>query len=180
MAYHPLPMTETLAIPDTRARPNAHLDERETLLSFLDYYRETVLTKLDGLPPEALTRRLVNSRTTLLGIVKHLIVVEQWWFDTVIDGGPEAEEDPEDPDAEWLVSDDDDPARLVAQYRAAGGHSNQIARATSSLDAERRRPDHPERLLTVRWILVHMVEETARHAGQADILRELIDDRTGD
>jgi uncharacterized damage-inducible protein DinB len=172
-------VTETLAIADTRARPSADLDERETLLAFLDYYRETVLTKLDGLPPEALMRRLVNSRTTLLGIVKHLIVVEQWWFDTIIDGGPEPSEDPDDPDAEWLVGDDDDPAHVVAQYRAAGGHSNQIARTTSSLDAERHRPDDPERRLTVRWILVHMLEETARHAGHADILRELIDDRTG-
>jgi uncharacterized damage-inducible protein DinB len=179
MAYHPLPMTETLAIPDTRERPSADLDERETLLSFLDYYRETILTKLDGLPPEALTRRLVNSRTTLLGIVKHLIITEQWWFDTVIDGGPTPYEDPDDPDAEWLVSDTDDPTHVVAQYRATCGHSNQIARATSSLDAERRRPDQPERRLTVRWIVVHMLEETARHAGHADILRELIDDRTG-
>jgi uncharacterized damage-inducible protein DinB len=172
-------VTDALAIPDTRSRPSADLDERETLLSFLDYYRETILTKLDGLSPEALTRRLVNSRTTLLGIVKHLILVEQWWFDTVIGGGPQADEDPDDPDAEWLVSDADDPVHLVAQYRAAGEHSNQIARATLSLDAERRRPDHPERRLTVRWIMVHMLEETARHAGHADVLRELIDDRTG-
>lgn len=178
------PMNEKLSIADTRGHTPSDRDERETLVAFLDKYRETVLVKLDGLDRDQLGRRLLHSRTTLLGLVKHLILVEQWWFATVIAGEPETDEDPDDPDAEWLITDNDNPEKIVADYRAAYAHSDEIVRAASSLDLrvpddtpvpERHRPDK-----TVRWILVHMLEETARHAGHADILRELIDGRTGE
>jgi hypothetical protein len=176
-------MSETITVPDRRGDLSHDLDERETLIAFLDKYRETVLVKLDGLDREQLSRRLLDSRTTLLGIVKHLIVVEQWWFATVVAGEPELHEDISDPDAEWLILDGDNPEQIVAEYRAVCAHSNAIARRAKSLDLhvpddthvpERHRPGK-----SVRWILVHMLEETARHAGHADILRELIDGRTG-
>jgi uncharacterized protein DUF664 len=171
-------VSETLSVPDTRGHTPSGADERETLIAFLDKYRESVLVKLDGLDRDQLTRRLLDSRTTLLGIVKHLVLVEEWWFATVMAGGPVVPEDPDDPDAEWLVLDSDDPEQLVADYRAACARSDDIARAQSSLEARVPGPHRPDK--SVRWILVHMLEETARHAGHADIIRELIDGRTGD
>jgi hypothetical protein len=171
-------MSEALSVPDTRSHTPSDADERETLIAFLDKYRETVLVKLDGLDRDQLSSRLLDSRTTLLGLVKHLILVEEWWFVTVMSGGPEPEEDPDDPDAEWLIVDGDTPGQIVADYRAAYAHSDEIARAQASLDARVPGPHRPDK--SVRWILVHMLEETARHAGHADILRELIDGRVGD
>ncbi|MBJ7610042.1 MAG: DinB family protein [Candidatus Dormibacteraeota bacterium] len=171
-------MSDFLSIPDTRGHTPSNADERETLIAFLDKYRETVLVKLDGLDRDQLARRLLDSRTTLLGLVRHLTIVEQWWFAAVIAGGPAPEEDPDDPDAEWLISDSDSPEQIVAAYRAAYSRSNQIARAAGSLDGRVPGPHRPDK--SVRWILMHMLEETARHAGHADIVRELIDGRTGD
>ncbi len=171
-------VTGVLSIPDTRTDPPPGLDERETLIAFLDSYRETVLVKLDGLDREQLSRRVLPSRTTLLGLVKHLIIVEDWWFGCVLAGGPEPAEDPDDPDAEWLISEADDPQQVVADYRGAWARSNEIARGVATLEAHGPGPHRPEK--TARWILVHMVDETARHAGHADIIRELIDGRTGD
>jgi hypothetical protein len=171
-------VTDRLIIPDTRGDTPADRDERETLIAFLDLYRETVLVKLDGLDGEQLSRRLLPSRTTLLGIVKHLALVERWWLGTVIGGEPETPDDPDDPDAEWLITAADSPEQVVADYRAACAHSNEIAPAAGPLDARVPGPHRPDR--TVRWVLVHMLDETARHAGHADILRELIDCRTGD
>ena len=173
-------MSDVLSIPDTRLDPPPDLDEREALIAFLDWYRETILVKLDGLDREALTRRLVSSRTTLLGIVKHLTRVEWSWFVIVFGGEPldlDADDDP-DPDSDWLIEDGNDTEELVAAYRSACARSNEVARAASSLDDRSPGPHRPGRAL--RWILAHMVEETARHAGHADILRELIDGRTGD
>jgi hypothetical protein len=170
-------VSDVLIIPDTRVDPPPGLDERETLIAFLDLYRETILVKLDGLDREALTRRLVSSRTTPLGIVKHLTLVEWWWF-VIVFGGEPLDLDTDDPDADWLIEDADTPEGLVAAYRAACLRSNEIARATPSLDDRSPGPHRSGR--TLRWILAHMVEETARHAGHADILRELIDGRTGD
>jgi hypothetical protein len=171
-------MTETLSVPDSRGHTPSDADERETLIAFLDKYRESVLVKLDGLDREQMSRRLLESRTTLLGIVKHLTICELSWFGTVMAGGPEIPEDPDDPDAEWVVMEGDAPEQVVADYRAAYARSDDIARAQTSLDALVPRPGRPDK--SVRWILVHMLEETARHAGHADILRELIDGRTGD
>ncbi|MGH7721218.1 MAG: DinB family protein [Candidatus Dormibacteria bacterium] len=171
-------MNQALSVPDTRGHTPSDADERETLIAFLDKYREAVLVKLDHLDREQLSRRLLGSRTTLLGIVKHLTLVEEWWFATVMAGGPEVPEDPDDPDAEWLVLDTDNPEQIVAGYRAAYARSDDIARAQTSLEARVPGPHRPDK--SVRWILVHMLEETARHAGHADILRELIDGRTGD
>jgi hypothetical protein len=165
-------------MPDTRENPPPHLDERETLIAFIDSYRDTMLVKLDGLDREQLSRRVLPSRTTLLGLVKHLTLVEDFWFGCVLAGGPEPAEDPDDPDSEWLIRDADDPQPIAHEYRAMCARSNAIARAVPSLDVHGPGPHRPDK--TARWILVHMVDETARHAGHADIVRELIDGRTGE
>lgn len=171
-------MSAVLSIPDTREHPRPDLDERETLIAFIDNYRDAMLVKLDGLDREQLSRRVVPSRTTLLGLIKHLTLVEEWWFSCVLAGGPEPFEDPADPDSEWLITEADDPQHVVEAYRAICARSNEIARAVPSLDVHGPGPHRPE--MSARWILVHMVDETARHAGHADIIRELVDGRTGD
>ncbi len=173
-----VPMADILSFPDTRENPATDLDERETLIAFIDSYRDAMVVKLDGLDREQVSRRVLPSRTTLLGLIKHLTLVEDWWLGCVLAGGPEPYEDPNDPDSEWLITDADDPEQIVADYRAACARSNEIARAAPSLDVHGPGPHRPEK--TARWILVHMVDETARHAGHADIIRELIDGRTGE
>jgi uncharacterized damage-inducible protein DinB len=170
-------VSEVFSIPDTRSRPSPDLDERETLIAFLDWYRESILLKLDGLDREALTRHLVPSRTTMLGIVKHLALVEWWWFVAIFNGEPLDPDEDDDPDSDWVIADDETPEQLVAKYRGACARSNEVARAAPSLDDRAVGTQRGDR--TLRWILVHMVEETARHAGHADVLRELIDGRTG-
>jgi hypothetical protein len=149
------------------------------LIAFLNWYRELILFKLDGLDREALTRQLVPSRSTLLGIVNHLTLLEWWWFVVDFGGvtGPGDRGDG-DPDWEWSVGDDESPEELVADYRAACARSNEVARSAASLDEHARGKGREH--YTMRWILVHLLEETARQAGHADILRELIDGRTGD
>lgn len=169
-----------LSIPDTLTHTPSDRDERETILAFLQKYRDAVLLKLDGLDREQLTRTVLPapSRTTLLGLVKHLTDTEEWWIGTVLGGLPEPPRDDADPDADWLVAADDDPAALVTRYREVCARSDGIVRAQASLDARVTGPHAAGR--SARWVILHMLEESARHAGHADIVRELIDGRTGE
>jgi uncharacterized damage-inducible protein DinB len=157
--------------------PRESTDERTMLNAFLDYLRDRMIAKLDGLDEEQARRSLVPSGTSLLGLVKHLAVVELGWFvwsflGEDFDVGPRGDD---------LIPDDDDTiASVVELYRSAFARSQQIAADVPDLDqraARSRRPGHETQ--SMRWILVHMIEETARHAGHADILREQIDGTTG-
>lgn len=151
--------------------------EIETLTRYLDAYRRVVVWKLEGLDEAQVRRRLVPSATSLLGIVKHLAYVERHWFQRVIAGREvEIPWSDDDPDADWNIDDDETTADVVAFYEAEAEESRRIL-------AEIDGPDHLCRVnddeVSLRRILVHMVEETARHAGHADIIRELIDGTTG-
>jgi uncharacterized damage-inducible protein DinB len=145
------------------------------LAAFLDYLRDRMIAKLDGLDDEQARRSLVASGTSLLGLVKHLAVVELGWFVWSFSGedfdvGPSGDE----------LSPEDTITGVVEMYRSAFTRSQQIAAAVPDLDqraVRSRRPGHETQ--SMRWILVHMIEETARHAGHADILREQIDGTTG-
>ncbi|HZC99359.1 MAG TPA: DinB family protein [Actinomycetes bacterium] len=157
-------------------------DERAVLEAFLDLYRDRVKRKVRGVSEEDARRRLVPSMTTLGGIVKHLYWVELNWFQTVLAGRPKEDLPPvpwsdEDPDADFRMEPDETVERLVAAYDEACALSRATA-ATRALDdtAPHRRMGQ----VSLRWIYVHMIEETARHAGHADILREQIDGTTGD
>lgn len=146
--------------------------EREQLDAFLEDNRTEVLGLLDGLTEEQARRRLVPSKSSLLALVKHAVFVEQVWFPVAIRGRTREELGcPADADASFDLDPSDTIASVSAAYRAAADESRRIA-ATLDLDDlathNRRSP------LTIRWILVHMVEELARHAGHGDILRELI------
>lgn len=165
---------------DPRVEPAHAASERETLNGFLDYQRETMVMKVSGLSREQVIVRHVESKTTLLGMIKHLVDVERWWFRDVFSGEQGLQYFWEQDgvfDSEFDIDDSDDIASLVELYRRECAKSCAIVAAATSLDDVAQRPDRDH---TLRWILVHMIEETARHAGHADILRELTDGSTGE
>ena len=152
------------------------------MTTYLDYHRDTLLMKIDGASDADLRRPMVPSGTTLLGLVKHLAYVERWWFQRVFAG-----EDvrfpwsKEDPDADFRIEPDETTEQVLDLYRGECDKSRRITAAGSLDDVSRREPDRWGRAgFSLRWILVHMLEETARHNGHADILREQIDGVTGE
>jgi uncharacterized damage-inducible protein DinB len=155
--------------------------ERDQLAGFLDHQRATVVWKASGLSDEQARRSLVPSvLTTIAGLVPHLALNEEYWFGTVIDGKPDAWEEilKEDPDAEFRLGAQEPLEKLIADYRATCERSREIL-ARHELDEVVVLPTS-RRELTVRWVVIHMIEETARHAGHLDLLRELTDGLTGE
>jgi uncharacterized protein DUF664 len=148
--------------------------ELDTALAFLTFARSCVLKKVTGLTAEQLRRRLVVSDTTLLGLVQHLTDAERYWFGHTLTGDPRWAE----VDFAMLVAPDRDPAEVVAGYRAAIEESDAHIRAAGGPDVRTAQPVAGEPR-SLRWVLAHMTGETVRHAGHADILRELIDGTTG-
>ncbi len=152
---------------------------------FLDEQRVIFESKVSGLSIEELSRTVASSTMTLAGLIKHLAFVEDSWFqdDFLGLGDPEpwasAPWD-EDRDWEWHTAVNDDPAYLLDLYRVACARSRVAVMNAESLDTlavkADRRTGGP---ISLRWIMLHMIEETARHNGHADILREAIDGATG-
>jgi hypothetical protein len=163
--------------PNMRPQRPTSGPEKDLLEGFLDFQRATLLWKVSGLNDAELRRIWVPSGTSLLGLVRHLGYVERWWFQGVFAGL-----DVEIPWRatprvnEWQLATDDTAETVLGFYRAEVEQSRAITSA-GSLDELARRPDRPH---TLRWILIHMIEETARHVGHADILRELTDGATGE
>ncbi len=157
-------------------------DERTTLDAFLDFYRDAIKAKVRGVSEEDARRRLVPSQTTLAGLIKHLARVEMSWFQrrlaqTPIEHLPYLQSVEEDPDSDFRLGPEDTVEGLIAWYDEQCARSREIA-ANYELDHVVPHPFLGE--VSLRWIVVHMIEETARHAGHADILREQIDGSTGD
>ena len=166
---------------DTRPEPPDVAGEAETLSGFLDFQRATLLWKLEGLDDEQLRRPMVPSGTSLLGMVKHLAYVERGWFQQVWAGQEIAVPwTGEDPDADWRIEPDETTKDVLALYEGECARSREIVAAASSLDEAVEHPRRQGWRMSRRWILTHMLEETARHVGQADILREQIDGATGE
>ena len=151
--------------------------EREVLASFLDFHRGVVVRKVTDLSISAARARFVPSDTTLAGLLRHLTVTERQWFQQVLSGHPApAGEGPDAPDASWSVGEQETVADFVEAYQQECERSRAAA-ATHDLG---HAVPHPALgRVSLRWIYVHMMEETARHAGHADILRELTDGTTG-
>jgi hypothetical protein len=151
--------------------------EREVLESFLDDLRDTILWKQEGLTREQALRSLVPSGTSLLGIVKHLAFVERYWFQDRFAGRdvsfPWSEQDP---DADWRVEEWESPEGVADFYRSEIAQSRAVQADALGPDA----PSARGKPVSLRWVLVHMIEETARHAGHADLLREAADGATGE
>ena len=151
--------------------------EKESLQVALDRHRDAVLWKLEGLDDAALRRAMTPSGTNLLGLVKHLGAVEYGWFcDTF---GREIEPlpfDDDDPDADLRVRPDETTEDVLAFYARARAAADRVI---DELDLETTGTAWFGDAVSLRWVLVHMVEEYARHLGHADLLRERIDGRLG-
>jgi len=145
-------------------------DEREVLGSLLQYQRDSVVRKVDGVEDAAARRSMVPSGTSLVWLVKHLAYAETIWVVQRFAG-----ESVELPDA--TVRDGDTVLGAIGLYRATWQRVDTIVGVASLDDPCVNAPDFPP--LDLRWVLAHLLEETARHAGHADIVRELIDGQTG-
>lgn len=152
-------------------------DELTGLTVFLDAQRAAIVRKLSGLSDEDARRRPTASALSLLGIVKHLGYVERRWFQAVVAGRLPGAWPVEDREPEYRVGEDDTVESVRARYEAMVAESRSITAEVASPDAACRHPETAH--WTLRWVLLHMIEETARHAGHADILRESIDGATG-
>jgi uncharacterized damage-inducible protein DinB len=153
-------------------------DEKQSLHVSLDRHRDVVLWKLDGLDDEQLRRPMTPSGTNLLGLVKHLASVEYGWFCETFGRPSEAIAfDPAEPDADMRAAAHETTDDIVAYYRRARAAADSVI---DELDVEAVGMAWFGDQVSMRWVLIHMVEETARHAGHMDILRELIDGQTGD
>ena len=168
-------------------RPHAPYagDERATLLGFLDHHRATFRWKAGGLDRDQLGRSLPPSDLTLGGMVKHLAFVEDWWFGQVLRGvqaEPWASVDwRADGDWNWHSAADDTPEQLWGLYDETVRRSDLAVRDCASLDhVAERRTHRTDEQISLRWILVHMIEEYARHNGHADLIRQSIDGSVGD
>jgi hypothetical protein len=157
-----------------------HGTEREMLEAHLDGNREVVVLKVSGLSWKQATQRLGPSATSAAGIVRHLTDVERWWFRRHLDGQdnvPFRWSDTE-ADLEFEFDDTDSLEAVLADYQAACAESREVA-ARYELDNQMTRPEDSGNRPSLRWILVHMHDETARHNGHLDIYRELLDGTTG-
>ncbi|KAA6220476.1 DinB family protein [Streptomyces filamentosus] len=157
-------------------------DERTQLTTFLDYARDTARAKCEGVSPEDARRALLpgSPLMTLCGVINHLRWVEYYWFRVVFlgeeDHGPWTEEDP---DREMRVAVDFPLPQLLDEYAEQSARHRELVAATD-LDRKAVRAVRDGRHVDLRWILLHLTEETARHNGHLDILRELLDGTTGD
>jgi uncharacterized damage-inducible protein DinB len=161
--------------PDRRV--HGVVDERATLESFLDDYRDIVVRKVSGLSDADARRRLVASSTTVSGLVKHLRWAEYGWFDQFLQGRSDDNRRPHERSSEFEIAAEEPLPTLIAEYQAQCEESRRIA-ARYPLDHvlwHRRLGT----TVSLRWIYVHMIQETARHTGQLDILREQLDGATG-
>ena len=167
---------------EDRTEPPYAGDERAILGGFLDFHRDTLEWKCAGLTPEQLRDRAVSPSTlSLLGLVRHLAEVERGWFRRGVAGeevGPLYYTD-EEPDLDFDDVDGataEDVEGALAAWRFEVRRAREIS-ADTPLDRTFTRRD---RTISHRWVLVHMIEEYARHNGHADFLRERIDGSTGE
>lgn len=163
--------------PGGRTFPPVAAGERESLEAFLDWQRATIVFKARGLSDADAATRLTPSLTTVSGLIRHLADVERSWFREDFAG---EENIPtiwtaEDPDIVFRVTAADSLEEIIADYLAACEESRAVC-APASLDDLCKVGDRQ----SLRWLYLHMIEETARHAGHIDILREQLDGFTGE
>lgn len=152
-------------------------DEAGIQWDFLRFLRATAVTKVAGLSREqAATTPLASSpRMSALGVLKHLTAVERWWLSIEAAGLDVPSLWTGSPDPSWDLTEEDDPVSVVEAYRAEGARAEKALAGVSPDDRSRRSGE-----FTVRWVLAHVVQETARHTGHLDILRELADGTVGE
>ena len=160
--------------PITRRRdsppPKTGSEEKDVLLGFLDYLRSSIAAKAEGVPEPDVRTPGVTSGTNLLGLIKHLTHVERYTF---------LGENVTDWPATFHAATDETVQDVLTAYRDAIDQANKLIAACSDLNDATQGLATRKNAPSLRWALVHMIEETGRHAGHADILRELIDGKTG-
>jgi Protein of unknown function (DUF664) len=159
--------------------------ERDSLGQYLDYQRETILLKTDGLTKEHLAQKIPSSDLTLAGILYHLALVEEDWFEVDFLGLPSRADFAgidwkADPDYEFRTALERDPGWLRRRYEDACNRSREVFAGAGSLNDVSVKPLRNGKPFTLRWVMLHLIEETARHAGHADLLREAIDGVVGE
>lgn len=166
---------------DERTDPKMAADELTTLVEFLDYYRATLLLKVDGLTDDQARQcGCPPSTLNLMGLVRHMADVERGWFRRTLTGesAPPLFYTDDNPEGDMQPGDADTLGAAVNALSTEIGIARGNVRALSldHMAAAERTWGHPN----LRWIMVHMIEEYARHCGHADLLREHIDGSTGD
>ncbi|MGC4110242.1 MAG: DinB family protein [Nocardioides sp.] len=164
-------------------------DEAMSLRGFLDYHRDTFRMKCAGLTQAQLAQPLPPTDMTLGGMMKHLAIVDQSWFEDDFAGAGlmppfDTVDWDADRDWEWHSAKDDSPEELLALFDEACRRSDAVlddalAPGGVGLDGLSVAVDDERGRFSLRWILLHMIEEYARHNGHADLIRESIDGQTG-
>ncbi len=173
-----------------RVDPPLRAGESESLLAFLEYQRTTFRNRVEGVDAAGLAGTVGSSTMTLGGLMKHLTLVEDRWFTVVLRGLPpsppwDTVDWTGDPDWEWRTGAQDPAHELFAEYDETVARSNSIIATALSANGvhtlSMRESRHEGRgAYSLRWILLHMIEEYARHNGHADLLRESIDGTVGE
>ena len=168
----------TPASPPVAGQPVGTGSERPVLEAFLDFHRQVLVSKVDGISETEARCRRVPSKTTLAGLIKHMIGVERGWFQEVLAGRKPEDIGPNvgGGDESWDLAKNETVSSLIKEYEQICEESRQTA-ARFALDDAVPEPDMGQ--VSLRWIYVHMIEETARHVGHADILREQADGAAG-
>ncbi|MCA2223536.1 DinB family protein [Nonomuraea aurantiaca] len=165
----------------SRIRPPYVADERTQLMGWYDMQRAIVHYKCEGLSDADAHRSVLPASPlmTMAGVVSHLRWTEKMWFEVIFLGrpatGPQLENEPDDAD---MMVDGIPLAQLLEEYEQQCAVSNEII-AAHSLEDVGKHPDFRAAGASLRWVLIHMVEETARHAGHMDAIRELLDGEKG-
>jgi uncharacterized damage-inducible protein DinB len=181
-------MTSMTGTSSQRVDPPLNASEAETLLGYLDYHCQTLRIKTAGLDREQLATRLAPSTLTLGGLLKHMALVEDHWFSVVLLGNAQVEpwasaDWDADRDWEFTTAADDSPEELRRLFDEAVEASDQTLRRVLAEEGPGRLSVKESRMggrFSLRWILLHMIEEYARHNGHADLIRESIDGQTGE
>jgi uncharacterized damage-inducible protein DinB len=171
-----------------RPEPPVAAGEKDTLLGFLDYQRATFAWKCRGLDAAGMSTNVAATTMTLGGMMKHLALVEDWWFSQwLFDRAPSPPWDQAaldaDRDWEWHSAAEDTPDRLFAMWESTVERSRAAvgeALENGGLDRLSARVWSDGRTPNLRWIVTHMIEEYARHNGHADLIREAVDGETGE
>jgi len=159
--------------------------ELDQLTSYLDLQRETLLLKAEGLDRQQMAQVHPPSTLTLGGLLNHLALVEDSWFVERFAGRPENElwagiDWDADPDYEFRTAAEVEPDVLRRRYEEACARSREVVAAAQGLEQLSVVPRRNGARFQLRWVLLHMIEETARHVGHADLIRESIDGTVGE
>lgn len=171
-----------------RPEPPPNAGEVDSMLGFLDFHRATLVWKCSGLDSDGLSATTAASTMTLGGVMKHMAYVEDHWFSVWLHGNDKAAlwrqvDWQADRDWDWNSASDDTPDELLDLWQNTVDRSRELtteALNAGGLDTVAKRAWSDGRSPSLRWILLHMIEEYARHNGHADLLRESVDGSVGE